>query len=64
MCRGRERLQPIRPLLMDEPFGTLDPITRAEPQQEFRNLHAAMKKTIVLVTHDVPMRGCYGYVSA
>lgn len=41
-------------LLMDEPFGALDPITRAELQQEFRDLQSAMKKTIVLVTHDVP----------
>lgn len=41
-------------LLMDEPFGALDPITRAELQQEFKDLQATLKKTVVLVTHDIP----------
>lgn len=41
-------------LLMDEPFGALDPITRAELQQEFLALQARLKKTVVLVTHDIP----------
>ncbi|MGH9430383.1 MAG: ATP-binding cassette domain-containing protein [Terriglobia bacterium] len=41
-------------LLMDEPFGALDPITRAEIQQEFLGLRQAMNKTIVFVTHDLP----------
>ena len=40
-------------LLMDEPFGALDPVTRAELQQEFRQLAARLGKTIVFVTHDV-----------
>lgn len=40
-------------LLMDEPFGALDPITRAEIQQEFRKLQKTLRKTIVFVTHDV-----------
>jgi osmoprotectant transport system ATP-binding protein len=40
-------------LLMDEPFGALDPITRADLQKEFRSLAQRMKKTIVFVTHDV-----------
>ena len=40
-------------LLMDEPFGALDPVTRAELQREFRSLAARLKKTIVFVTHDV-----------
>ena len=40
-------------LLMDEPFGALDPITRAELQQEFLALARRVSKTIVLVTHDV-----------
>jgi osmoprotectant transport system ATP-binding protein len=40
-------------LLMDEPFGALDPVTRAELQREFRELAARLKKTIVFVTHDV-----------
>jgi osmoprotectant transport system ATP-binding protein len=41
-------------LLMDEPFGAVDPITRGELQREFKNLQADMKKTVVIVTHDVP----------
>jgi osmoprotectant transport system ATP-binding protein len=40
-------------LLMDEPFGALDPITRAELQQEFIQLRKSLSKTVVFVTHDV-----------
>jgi len=40
-------------LLLDEPFGALDPITRAELQREFRALQARLKKTAVFVTHDM-----------
>jgi osmoprotectant transport system ATP-binding protein len=40
-------------LLMDEPFGALDPITRAELQMEFKRLQHTLGKTIVFVTHDV-----------
>lgn len=40
-------------LLMDEPFGALDPITRSEIQLEFKKLQERMGKTIVFVTHDV-----------
>lgn len=40
-------------LLMDEPFGALDPITRAEVQMEFKKLQQKLGKTIVFVTHDV-----------
>jgi osmoprotectant transport system ATP-binding protein len=40
-------------LLMDEPFGALDPITRAEIQQEFHELQRRLAKTVVFVTHDV-----------
>ena len=40
-------------LLMDEPFGALDPITRAELQQEFLRLKQKLQKTVVFVTHDV-----------
>jgi osmoprotectant transport system ATP-binding protein len=40
-------------LLMDEPFGALDPITRSDLQKEFRMLAARLQKTIVFVTHDV-----------
>jgi osmoprotectant transport system ATP-binding protein len=41
-------------LLMDEPFGALDPITRAELQQELKHLLASLHKTMVIVTHDIP----------
>jgi osmoprotectant transport system ATP-binding protein len=40
-------------LLMDEPFGALDPVTRAELQREFRALASRLGKTIVFVTHDL-----------
>jgi osmoprotectant transport system ATP-binding protein len=40
-------------LLMDEPFGALDPITRAEIQTQFKKLQRELGKTIVFVTHDV-----------
>jgi osmoprotectant transport system ATP-binding protein len=40
-------------LLMDEPFGALDPTTRASLQNEMRRVHAVSGKTIVLVTHDI-----------
>ena len=40
-------------LLMDEPFGALDPLTRVELQQEFKKLQARLQKAVVLVTHDL-----------
>jgi osmoprotectant transport system ATP-binding protein len=40
-------------LLMDEPFGAIDPITRTRLQDEFLRLQAEVRKTIVFVTHDV-----------
>ena len=40
-------------LLMDEPFGALDPITRRQLQDEFRRIQARLRKTVVLVTHDM-----------
>jgi len=40
-------------LLMDEPFGALDPVTRAELQREFSALARRLGKTIVFVTHDL-----------
>jgi osmoprotectant transport system ATP-binding protein len=40
-------------LLMDEPFGALDPVTRAELQREFQALARRLGKTIVFVTHDL-----------
>jgi osmoprotectant transport system ATP-binding protein len=40
-------------LLMDEPFGALDPVTRAELQGEFRRIQAQVRKTVIIVTHDM-----------
>jgi osmoprotectant transport system ATP-binding protein len=40
-------------VLMDEPFGALDPLTRAELQREFAALTKRLNKTIVFVTHDI-----------
>ena len=40
-------------LLMDEPFGAIDPITRDRLQDEFLRLQQEIKKTIVFVTHDI-----------
>jgi osmoprotectant transport system ATP-binding protein len=40
-------------LLMDEPFGALDPITRESLQNEFARIQRGLKKTIVFVTHDI-----------
>jgi osmoprotectant transport system ATP-binding protein len=40
-------------LLLDEPFGALDPVTRVELQQQFLDLRDRLKKTALLVTHDV-----------
>jgi osmoprotectant transport system ATP-binding protein len=42
-----------RILLMDEPFGALDPLTRAEMQDMLRDLMLRLKKTVLLVTHDL-----------
>jgi len=42
-----------RIVLMDEPFGALDPITRAHLQAEFLRILRGLKKTIVFVTHDI-----------
>ena len=40
-------------LLMDEPFGALDPLTRASLQREFAELKSELGKTVIFVTHDV-----------
>ena len=40
-------------LLMDEPFGALDPLSRVEIQRQFLGLQRRLKKTVVFVTHDI-----------
>jgi osmoprotectant transport system ATP-binding protein len=40
-------------LLMDEPFGALDPITRTELHDEFRRIQDRLRKTVLIVTHDM-----------
>jgi osmoprotectant transport system ATP-binding protein len=40
-------------MLMDEPFGAIDPITRTRLQDEFLRLQARVRKTVVFVTHDI-----------
>jgi osmoprotectant transport system ATP-binding protein len=40
-------------LLMDEPFGALDPLTRAELHAEFRRIQNRLRKTVIIVTHDM-----------
>ncbi len=40
-------------LLMDEPFGALDPVTRSELHRQFRRIQSELRKTIVIVTHDM-----------
>ena len=40
-------------VLMDEPFGALDPVTRAEIRQEFVRIQAQVRTTVIIVTHDM-----------
>ena len=40
-------------LLMDEPFGALDPVTRAELHAEFRRIQERVRRTVIIVTHDM-----------
>jgi osmoprotectant transport system ATP-binding protein len=40
-------------LLMDEPFGALDPVTRRQLQTEFRGIQSRLRKSVILVTHDM-----------
>ena len=42
-----------RIILMDEPFGALDPLTRAELHAQFRGIQARLRKTVIIVTHDM-----------
>ena len=40
-------------MLMDEPFGAIDPITRSRLQDDFLRLHQTIRKTVIFVTHDI-----------
>jgi osmoprotectant transport system ATP-binding protein len=40
-------------MLMDEPFGAIDPITRERLQNDFLRLHRQVRKTVIFVTHDI-----------
>jgi osmoprotectant transport system ATP-binding protein len=51
VARGLAADPPV--ILMDEPFGALDPITRAQLQDEFLRLRQRLNKTILFVTHDM-----------
>jgi osmoprotectant transport system ATP-binding protein len=48
-------------LLMDEPMGALDPLVRAELQEEFREIFATLAPTAVLVTHDLAEAAYLGH---
>jgi osmoprotectant transport system ATP-binding protein len=47
-------------LLLDEPFGALDPMTRAELQHDLRAIFRELRKTVVLVTHDLQEAAYFG----
>jgi len=47
-------------LLLDEPLGALDPITRYELQEELKRIFAALSKTVVMVTHDMNEAAYFG----
>ena len=47
-------------LLLDEPLGALDPITRSELQAELKAIFARLEKTVVLVTHDMGEAAYFG----
>jgi osmoprotectant transport system ATP-binding protein len=47
-------------LLMDEPLGALDPMIRADLQQELRDIFRTLGKTVVMVTHDLREASYFG----
>jgi osmoprotectant transport system ATP-binding protein len=47
-------------LLLDEPLGALDPITRSELQEDLRGAFRAVRKTVILVTHDLAEAAYFG----
>src|ERR1700680_2283170 len=52
---GLARALAVNPpiLLMDEPFGALDPVTRAEVRREFARIQEQLRTTVIIVTHDM-----------
>ena len=48
-------------LLLDEPLGALDPMIRYELQQELNSIFSQLKKTVVMVTHDIAEAGYFGH---
>ena len=47
-------------LLLDEPMGALDPLIRFDLQEDLRGIFQSLKKTVVLVTHDMGEAGFFG----
>ncbi|HCK11696.1 MAG TPA: ABC transporter ATP-binding protein, partial [Candidatus Latescibacteria bacterium] len=47
-------------LLLDEPLGALDPMIRAELQEDLRDIFDSLNKTVVIVTHDIGEAGYFG----
>jgi osmoprotectant transport system ATP-binding protein len=52
---GLARAMAVDPplMLMDEPFGAIDPVTRERLQNDFLRLHREVRKTVIFVTHDI-----------
>jgi osmoprotectant transport system ATP-binding protein len=48
-------------ILLDEPLGALDPMVRAELQSDLRAIFRALRKTVVMVTHDLAEAGWFGH---
>jgi len=48
-------------LLLDEPLGALDPMIRADLQSELRDIFDSLRKTVVMVTHDIGEAGYFGH---
>jgi osmoprotectant transport system ATP-binding protein len=48
-------------LLLDEPLGSLDPVVRADLQQQLKEIFTPMDKTVLLVTHDIGEAAVFGH---
>ena len=48
-------------LLLDEPLGSLDPLVRADLQQQLKEIFSPLGKTVVLVTHDIGEAAVFGH---